>query len=267
VSPPPRKTEALVLRSVDFSESDRILHLLVPDSGRLTVIAKHARRSQRRFAGNLDFFNHLEVEVAQKSGGRMSRLDRARLVRNFAAIRTDPARFALGAYLLELLDRMAPEGGQRTDLIALFRFALDALAWIDRRPPDVQGWVLLELRTLDALGFRPELSRCVRCGRPADRDPVDFHVAEGGPLCGACGIRQTGLLRVRAGTLRALGQALVWDSETLDRLVFPPRALAEARELVGRFQRFHLGVALQSERFLEQMLLPASGGGEGVGAR
>ena len=43
------QTEALILRAVDFGESDRILHLLVPDMGRLTAIAKGARRSVRRF--------------------------------------------------------------------------------------------------------------------------------------------------------------------------------------------------------------------------
>lgn len=256
--------EALVLRSVDFSESDRILHLLVPETGRMTVIAKHARKSQRRFAGNLDFFNHLEVEVARKSGGRMHRLDRARLVRHFPAIRSDPLRFALGSYLLELLDRMAPEGGDPADLGALFRFALGALTWIDARQPDLQTWVLLELRALDALGFRPQLRRCVRCGSGELRDPVPFHIGEGGPLCGACGMRPAGLLALRRGTLRALEQSLKFDFAQLERLVLPERALSEARELVGRFQRFHLGVSLQSERFLEEILEAREGAAAGV---
>lgn len=262
---PALQTQALVLRSVDFSEADRILHLLVPGHGRMTVMAKHARKSQRRFAGNLDFFNHLSVEIARKSGGRMHRLDRAKLIRNFGVIRTDPMRFALGSYLLEMIDRLAPEGGDRTDLGRLFAFTLEALGWIDTRVPDLQSWVWLELRALDALGFRPELRRCVRCSRDIDGDPVDFHVGEGGPLCGACGLRQTGLLRVRQGTLRALDQGLRFDFEQLERLVLPERALREARLLVERFQRFHLGVSLQSERFLEQMLDPRAHAGEGVG--
>lgn len=251
------RTEALVLRSVDFSESDRILHLLVPEMGRLAVIAKHARRSVRRFGGTLDLFNHLAVHVALRRGGAVSRLDRARLVRGHAPLRTDPARFALGCYLLELLDRLAPEGDGRSDETRLFRFALDALAWLSTHPPDARVRIFLELRTLDALGLRPELSRCVRCGRDRfERDQVDFHVADGGPLCGACALRQPGLLRVHRGTLRALQQGLAWDLDRLDRLVLSPRALAEAHRLVGRFQRFHLGVELHSERFLEA-LVPA----------
>ncbi len=76
------QTEALVLRIVDFGESDRILHLLLPGEGRVTAIAKGARRSVRRFAGTLDLFHHLRVQFERRRGG-MARLDqatRARLV-------------------------------------------------------------------------------------------------------------------------------------------------------------------------------------------
>jgi DNA repair protein RecO (recombination protein O) len=256
-------TEALVLRSLDFGESDRIVHLLVPDAGRLTAIAKGARRSVRRFSGTLDLFNHLSVRIDWQRPGRMSRLDQARLLRGFAPLRSDPARFGLGCYLLELLDRLAPEGANRSDAKRLFDFALAALEWIAARPPSAQLRVLLELRALDALGLRPELRHCVRCGRePAEGDAALFHVAEGGPICAGCGSRLEGLLRVHRGTLRALEQGLVLELSRLDRLVLGARALAEAEHLVDRFQRFHVGIELSSARFLREMIPPAGMLGE-----
>jgi DNA repair protein RecO (recombination protein O) len=255
------ETEALILRSVDYGESDRILHLLVPDSGRLTAIAKGARRSVRRFAGTLDLFNHLRVRIDWRRPGHVSRLDQARLLRGFASLRSDPARFALGCYLLELLDRLAPEGTNRADAARLFAFALATLEWIAARPPSAQLRVLLLLRALDALGLRPELRTCVRCGRePGPRDASLFHVAEGGPLCAACAERASGTLRVQRGTLRALEQGLRLEPQQLDRLVLPARAQSEAEALLDRFSRFHLGVELASERFLREMIPPAGSG-------
>ena len=59
--------EAIVLRAVEYGESDVIAHLLMPEQGRLTVIAKHARKSRRRFPGSLDLFNHLSVPYGVKS--------------------------------------------------------------------------------------------------------------------------------------------------------------------------------------------------------
>jgi DNA repair protein RecO (recombination protein O) len=256
------KTEALILRSVDFSESDRVLHLLVPDVGRVAVIARGARRSVKRFGGTLDLFNHLRVQIERRRSTGLSRLDQAQLIRSFAPLRIDSARFAMGCYLLELLDRLVPEGGSPQDMRRLFGFALSALETVSTRRPDAQLRTLLELRALAALGLRPELRHCVRCGRAVDSGvEVGFHVAEGGPVCEPCAARLTGLLRVHLGTLRALDRSLRLGSERLDRLVLPPRALLEARRLVAQFQRFHLGLELRSERFLEQMLPAASAPG------
>lgn len=244
-----------MLRSVDFGESDRVLHLLVPDSGRLTAMAKGARRSLRRFAGTLDLFNHLRISIGQRRPGAMARLDQAALIRSFTALRRDPARFALGCYLLELIGRLAPDGGVRADMRRLFGFTLAALRTIAHHQPDARLRTLLELHALDALGLRPELEHCVRCGRrPEAGAALGFHIADGGPVCGACGAPLEGLLTVHLGTLRALEQGLRFDLEHFERLVLPPRTLAEARQLLTRFQRFHVGVELRSEPFLDRVL-------------
>ena len=249
------QTEALVLRAVDFGESDQILHLLVPDSGRITAIAKGARRSVRRFAGTLDLFNHLSIRVDLSRPTTMARLDQARLIESFDLLRVDLVRFALGCYLLELFDRLAPDGGNRIDMRRLFDFALEALRAISKYEPNARLRTLLELRALDALGLRPELRYCVRCGEAAGRGAqADFHVAEGGAVCDACAVGFEGLLRVHLGTLRVLEQGLRFDFDRLDRLGMGRRTLDEAQRLVSRFQRFHIGVELRSERFLDRML-------------
>ena len=249
--------EALVLRVLDFGESDRIVHLLVPDSGRLTAIAKGARRSVRRFPGTLDLFHHLRIQVDARRAQAMARLDQATLIRAFPGLRAEAPRFALGCYLLELLDRLAPEGGARGDTRRLFAFALAALDAAARDPLDLRLRTLLELRALDALGLRPELARCVRCGdglapAPSGSAQIGFPVGEGGPVCGRCADGAAGLLAVQLGTLRALERALQLPPEQLDRLVLGERTLEEARVLLARFQRFHVGVELRSERLVDR---------------
>jgi DNA repair protein RecO (recombination protein O) len=120
---------------------------------------------------------------------------------------------------------------------------------------------LIELRALDALGLRPELSRCVRCGStPTGRSPVGFHVADGGVVCDRCCAQLNGILRVQPGTLRALDRGLRLDFEQLDRLAMSAALLVEARRLLGRFQRFHLGLELRSVPYLDRVLRsPAPG--------
>ena len=249
------RTEALILRSIDFGESDRILHLLVPEIGRLPVIAKGARRSVRRFSGTLDLFSHVKIQVDLRRPTSLARLDQASLIDPFIAMRSETARFALGCYLLELFDRLAPERGARADTQRLFSFALSALRMVADRNPDLRLRTLIELRALDALGLRPEFLRCVRCGStPAGRSPIGFHVADGGVVCDRCCAQLDGILRVQPGTLRALDRGLRLDFEQLDRLAMSGALLAEARQLLGRFQRFHLGVELRSVPYLDRVL-------------
>ena len=244
--------EAILLRAVDFGESDRIAHLLTPEVGRLTVIAKGARRSVRRFPGTLDVFNHLRITARTRPRGGMAFLEQATLISPFLALRDRPARYALGCYLLELLDRMAPENGGRPDAVRLFDFAVSALRALETAEPDRRLRWLVELRALDALGLRPELRHCVRCGRPPG-ERAGFLVADGGVVCAQhAAERQAGVVPVHLGTLRALEQALELDWSRLGRLTLGREALAEAEALLFRFQRFHVGIELRSERFLEQ---------------
>ena len=119
--------------------------------------------------------------------------------------------------------------------------------------------LLLELRGLDALGLRPELGRCVRCGRVAGAEiaadhRVHFHVADGGIVCTPCSLRLDGLVPIELGALRALDAGLEAPIEALSEFELPPGRLAPAARLIFRFQRFHVGVELRSERFLEEAL-------------
>lgn len=253
------RCEAVLLRAVEFGESDLIVHLLTPEAGRLTAIAKAARRSHRRFPGTLDLFNHLEVHGRRRPRASMAFLERARLVDPFLGLRRDRARYALASFVAEMLDRMAPEGLAPDDAARLFGFAVESLSQIASVRPDRALRVVLELRALDALGLRPELGRCVRCGRvPAEgideAHRVGFHVPDGGIVCSTCGLRLDGLVPVAVGTLRRLEAALRGDPKDWLEIGLEAEALVQAELLVFRFQRFHVGVELRSERFLSESL-------------
>jgi DNA repair protein RecO (recombination protein O) len=248
-------SEAILLRSVDFGESDRIVHLLCPKAGRLTAIAKGARRSVKRFAGTLDLCNLLRIQVEQRRSQSMPRLEQAVLIHPYLGLREQPARFALACYLIEIVDRMAPEGGHVADLERIYAFTRSALRVVECEQPDARLRLLLELHALAALGLRPELRICVACGRqPAAGDAVGFRIADGGLLCGACSLRADGATSVNLGTLRSLDRALELPLGELGRLGLGGATLAEAQRLVSRFQRFHTGLELRSERVLDGLL-------------
>lgn len=259
--------EAVLLRAVEFGESDLVVHLLTADAGRFTAIAKSARKSLRRFPGTLDLFNHLAIEGRTRPRGGMGFLERARLVEAHLGLRRDPARYALASFLVELLDRLSPEAMEPAEARPLFALASGSLGLLERVRPTPSLRILLELRVLEALGLRPELARCVRCGRePGEAVPdahgVNFHVPDGGLVCSACARGQEGLVPIALGTLRSLAAGLARPLEGLADHPLPPDGVREAARLAFRFQRFHVGVELRSERFLDE-ILPISGADPG----
>ncbi|MGB8880961.1 MAG: DNA repair protein RecO, partial [Solirubrobacteraceae bacterium] len=62
------RTEAIVLRSIRYGEADRILHLYTTSYGRLSAIAKGARRPRSRFGARLEPFFHIHVILHEGRG-------------------------------------------------------------------------------------------------------------------------------------------------------------------------------------------------------
>lgn len=255
------KTEAILLRCVDIGETDRIVHLFTPDLGRVTAMAKSARKSVKRFPGTLDLMNHLQVDL-QIRPQRMTYIGRGKLISPFLKLRVVPSRFALGCYLVELLGRLAPEGGAGGDSRRLFDFTLGAMHSIENLDPGPKLRMFLMLESLCALGLRPELRHCVRCGTElAGGDAFAFHFGEGGAHCGGCKREDGSSVPVHLGTLRLLEQGLHFGIDKLDRLQIPTREMREAEQLVGRFHRFHVGLELRSEAFLAEAFATHARGG------
>lgn len=183
---PPLVTEAIVLHSMDYLESSRILRLATRGAGVRSVLARGARRSSRRFGSALDLFAEGTAELHVKPGRDLDTLGGFDVARARPALATDLARFTGAAALAELALRFARDSADEEFYDAL-RDGLDAVAGAspaDARAATLAGaWQLVA-----ALGFAPSLELCSECHAPlADDAPVMFSHPAGGALCQRCG--------------------------------------------------------------------------------
>jgi DNA repair protein RecO (recombination protein O) len=135
------RTRALVLRTFDQGESDRVVHLYTAALGRVSAIAKGARRSKRRFPGTLEILSVADVRLVDPPRAQLMRLENAKLVRSFEAIPQRLGRYAIACQFLELLDRSTPERQPQPEL---FSFALGVLDVLDQAEPDALLALLLK---------------------------------------------------------------------------------------------------------------------------
>src|ERR1700742_4617615 len=89
------KTEAIVLRSMRFSEADRILHLYTADRGRIGAIAKGVRKTKSRFGARLEPLSHVEL-MLHEGAGELQTITGVELLRTHRAAREDQYRLNVG---------------------------------------------------------------------------------------------------------------------------------------------------------------------------
>lgn len=236
------RCRALVLSGVDYGESDRILALLTDERGRLSAFARGARKSRRRFAGALEPFTLLDVQLVE-SRGDLCRLDAAQVLDGFGALREEIGRAARASYAAELVRELAREREPQPELFALLLGFLEALA---RAGAGAAEMMRFELGALAAGGLMPRLDACARCGEESLVDAL-FDPEHGGLLCPGCA---RGLaVRVSPEASRAL--AALQRPAPLPELSGPVRA--ETRALLSRFVSHHLGRRLKSLEFMRQV--------------
>lgn len=178
----------MVLRSVDYGDADRILTLLTERWGRIAVMARGARRSQRRFAGALEPFAILEATVALGTGD-VARLTEARLLRAFPRLLGSLAGMREAGRALELVRRVAPQREGEPRLLAVVERLFEELDTATPEAPAVGGaHARAAVRALAVVGLAPRLDLCVGCGRaPETRQSALFDPVRGGIVCRACG--------------------------------------------------------------------------------
>ena len=71
-------THAIVIRSLNYGESDKIITFFTRDYGKLKAIAKGARRSRKRFQNALGLFSHIRLNFFDKEGMGLVRADSSR---------------------------------------------------------------------------------------------------------------------------------------------------------------------------------------------
>lgn len=178
-------TKAVVLRTRPFGESDKIVTLLTEDSGKVTGIAKGAKRSRKRFGAALELFCHVRLDYRERRGTDLAFLERAVILRPWSGVVCSLDRYAAATHIIEVADKISAEREVGCDLYDVVVAALERL---DRAEPCAATLRIFELAVLAASGYGADFSRCVGCEAPL-RDG-DFgarvHVPGGGLLCSGC---------------------------------------------------------------------------------
>jgi DNA repair protein RecO (recombination protein O) len=243
---------AIVLRTRDYSESDRIVTLLTVDAGKLGGIAKGAKQSRRRFERKLEVFSHVMAYFRRRPHGELVFITRAEAggLPPFD-LTDDIGKIALGSYMVELADALSREEAESAGAYRILSAALGTAA---RHGASRALRQAFELNLLKWAGYQLEFQRCQVCARPPAGDATSFVFipSYGGIVCQQCrGGATDSFVGLSAASVSALAQL---GSIALEAA---PAAQSAGRDAEGALSRFMATIVdrkLRSLEFLHRFL-------------
>lgn len=176
-------TLGVVLRSTPVGESDLVVQLFTRDRGRLSAVARGARRSRRRFGGGLEPLVLLSIDLGRRRrGSDLWSLDAIEAREDHRALAADPIVLGHASYGLELVRELAPPEVPEPALLALVIALWRALAG----GPSPALLRAFELTLCRVLGSEVALERCAACGSEDLAVGAIFDPVRGGAVCARC---------------------------------------------------------------------------------
>ena len=245
-------TGAIVLRTRPYGESDKIVSFLTESHGKITGIAKGAKRSKKRFANSLDPCSLVILRFQESPNNGLCFLLSAELVTGSSHYLKDLESFSHASYLVEISDALIAEHEEN---YSLFQHLRNGLQQIDQYGASLRFLTWFELRLLSLAGYQPALENCKNCGKSCAHDeaaPWHFRLNDGSIFCQSCQGSSRDMLSLAASGIILLQQLQNDEVFTPATLLLPGPTVRDIRSALHLFLQYHAERQIKSVPFLYQ---------------
>lgn len=247
----------VVLRTTPLRESDLLVVLYTDVHGRVTAVARGARKSQRRFAGALSLLVLGRYQLGRPPRGELWSLESADVVREWTPLSADVVAVAHASYVAELVGALLPAEAPEPHALDVVVALWDALAAGGPSPGALRA---VEIALLDLAGHRPAIDQCAACGSTALDEGAVFDPRRGGAICRGCAARSrdAGVRPFDPATRAYLHAVVELDMPIAARAVdrdprFAPADRAAGRDAMVAMVTSLVGKPLRSLEYLAKL--------------
>lgn len=182
---PTNNTEALVLKNLNYRDSDRLYTLFTEQYGKVTAVARGVRKLSSKRSGNLDTLNLVNVRLSKDIKGFYT-IEEVKTINSYKNVKKELSLLMKSYYLVEIIHRLVEEHHCDKALFDLVKKTLTLLT----SPTLPAGLTVnyFEVRFLSLMGYELGLAKCLACGKPYSPEWVSswFSTTLGGLICDAC---------------------------------------------------------------------------------
>jgi DNA repair protein RecO (recombination protein O) len=240
------KLEGIVIRVKDYGESDKLVWIYTREKGKISCIAKGAKRTNSRLAACTQLFTY-GIFVIQPSSG-LSTIKQGDVINNLSSIKKDIVLTAYSAYVCELLDKATEE--KRSNPY-LFQLLMQVIVYIDEGLDAEILKQIYDVKMLEVLGIKPRLVSCSVCEKTDNL--VGFSLKNGGMLCNNCANQDNKIIYLRQQLIKLMMIYAMLDITKIGKIRVSDQSKKILSRIINSYYEEYSGLNLKSKKFLEQL--------------
>lgn len=229
------KENAIVLKSINYSNSSQIMSLYTRNHGKISMLAKGSRnKSAKQFAGTFEPTLHVEIVYREKDVNVLAIVREFEILDYFYGIRSSLKYMYNAFYLLDFVNECTTSHDANQ---GLFQLLHTSLKYLSMGANAEKTRFFFQIKALILLGVMPIMTECAACAKPLIGSYVFFVPKESGIVCRRCKAEmECAFLQISIQTLRTLQNLEVMPWTGLKKINLSQRMISE----LNMFFRFYL---------------------------
>lgn len=240
------KVEGIVIRNMDYGEGNKIISLYTRETGKMSVMARGAKKLKSRHSAITQLFTYGQYVVYK--AGQMGTLNAGEIIDSHHKLRENLHAAAYSSYLAEMFEKLT---GDMEPNPALFEQLLAALKAIEANKEPSVIIHIMEMKMLALSGYLPELSHCVSCG--SEEGDMFLSAVNGGVLCGKCKGKDPYAIALSVAAWKLLRLFQRVDLRRLGNVEVKQSTKTQLKQCMRTLMDTYLDLRWKSRNFLDQM--------------
>lgn len=244
------KSEAIVLRKMDFRETSLIVDFYTRDFGKISGIFKGIRTEPDKFASAVEVASHNDVIFYRSRNSGLHLVSACDLKDNFFDIRKSMIKAGLMSVMMELIQAVMQPEDKNEEVFDLVVDCLKELAFSNSADKVI---TIFKIKMLSLSGFKPHFDSCVSCGDKI-LGQSKFSLGLGGLLCEKCCHKDLSARSIFRGTIASILHIERNNFKSNLNLGLNPQIKKELEVILNAFLNFHLERELKSQKVMNRLV-------------
>ena len=192
------KLNGIVIAENNMGDYDKMLTILTPNYGKISCVAKGARRPQSALLAGTQLFCF--GEYLMYKGTNTYHMNSCETIEIFYNLRTDLDKLKYAMHINKIIQDVTEENDNCYRILQLFLNTLYIISEIDKDMDFILS--VFKLRLLSILGFTPRTLKCTSCGE--EQNLTKFSIRDNGFKCEACGRQDKSSIDMSVSTKNAI---------------------------------------------------------------